>query len=74
MNRIRFSTLALIALSGCAAAHRPPSITAEHPASPQAAEAPLPKASTALVTDDAAPSPALQGSEPHDHHHHHGGS
>lgn len=38
-------------LNGCVTAYSPPRLTSDHPASPQAAEAPLPAASTVLVAE-----------------------
>ena len=49
-------------LSGCVTAYSPPRLTPDHPASPQAAEAPLPAASTVLVAEPVPRGAAAAGS------------
>ena len=58
LKRSLLLVLAVLLLEGCATQITLPALTADHPASPQAAEAPTPEASTTLHSD-----PPFKGSE-----------
>jgi Cu/Ag efflux protein CusF len=48
LRRVSF-VMSLVALTGCAAAYRPPALTTQHPAHPEATMAPDPPPSTTLA-------------------------
>lgn len=71
MFRFAFAFVSLVALAGCASTRPEHASTSEemsccHPANPNAPTAAMPAASTALMSDDAAPSSPIEPMK-HDH-------